>query len=218
MKRKIIRSLAAILALSLCLSITALAADQPDLWAQNEVRQAIASGLVPQDMQNNYQDDISRLDFCVLMVTMLRKYNPTIVTQAARNASNPFTDTNDQNVAIAYKLGIVSGVSDTEFNPSGDISRQEAATMLKRAAVAVGINLPGAAATSFSDYASIADWARPAVNFVNSYNIMKGIGSNLFSPNGPYTREEAYITSIREYNFLLLAQYFILSGGQLPIG
>lgn len=38
----------------------------PDAWAKPEVNRAVAAGLVPEDMQRIYQDNITRADFCRL--------------------------------------------------------------------------------------------------------------------------------------------------------
>lgn len=45
----------------------------PDDWAKPEVDSAIAAGLVPKDMCEKYQDNITRADFCRLVVNLIEK-------------------------------------------------------------------------------------------------------------------------------------------------
>lgn len=74
-------------------------------------------------------------------------------------------------VNTAYCYGIVSGVSDTEFDPEGTITREEAAAMVARAAKLCGMD-PELGAfearnilAGFSDYVTISDWAVSSLAF-----------------------------------------------------
>lgn len=68
-------------------------------------------------------------------------------------------------VRTAFDLGIINGVSDTEFNPYGTITREEAAVMLARAAALCGLDTsmeqPAVRDTLavFTDYVTLSDWA-----------------------------------------------------------
>lgn len=72
-------------------------------------------------------------------------------------------------IGTAYDMGIVSGVSDTEFAPEGTITRQEAAVMVARAAKLCGMETELSAAAvrdvlaQFGDYVTSAAWARPGL-------------------------------------------------------
>ena len=74
-------------------------------------------------------------------------------------------------VGAAFYYEIVSGISETEFNPNGTITRQEAAVMVARAARLVGMdtNLNSVEILNilakFGDYRSAADWALSALAF-----------------------------------------------------
>ena len=74
-------------------------------------------------------------------------------------------------VAAAYKNGIVCGISDTEFNPYGEITCEEAAAMLKRAALILGIK------ADFTEYpeiaAEISAWAEDAYIFCLGTRILE---------------------------------------------
>ncbi len=74
-------------------------------------------------------------------------------------------------VGTASAYGIVNGVSETAFQPDGQVTLQEAAVMLGRAAKLCGLETERTEAAilntlaGFTDYRSVADWARESVAF-----------------------------------------------------
>jgi len=85
--------------------------------------------------------------------------------------------------------------------PKNEISRQDAAALLMRAAKLIrgDIEITGQA---FADDANIADYARQAVSYVTTLKIMNGVGENGFDPTATYTREQAYVTIVRLFKSL----------------
>ena len=81
-------------------------------------------------------------------------------------------------IATAYKYGIVKGVSATEFNPEGTITKQEAAVMTARAAALCGLdtqmheNAVRDMLAQFDDTAAVADWAKDALAFCYQEGIL----------------------------------------------
>ena len=182
-------------------SITAGAADAPSEWAAVEVSEAAALGLVPAVLNSGYTKNTTREEFCDTLVLIIAKQKPALMNTDNDNA---FSDTQNKNVNILAALKIVSGVGEGRFNPSGSITRQEAATMLSRAAKAMGGSAAGDAA-DYADRQHIADWALDGVKYVTGANIMRGTGSG-FDPLGFYTREQTVVTVLRLYKFLLSAE------------
>lgn len=87
--------------------------------------------------------------------------------------------------ALAAK-GIVGGVSDTEFEPDSNITREQIAVILNRA-----FSLKAATETgTFTDDASISDWAYDGVYNVLSAGYMKGDTAGNFNPLSNATRAE----------------------------
>ena len=88
-------------------------------------------------------------------------------------------------VGTAYTYGIVNGVSETQFNPNGTITRQEAAVMVARAAKLCGMNTAMTAANvrdvlaQFSDYTKSADWAREGLAFCYDNGILDDSAVNI---------------------------------------
>lgn len=180
--------------------------DLPSSWAQEQVDAAIRSGLVPEDLQAGYRDNVTREEFCRLMVVLVEKKTGMSVSIYAivkgKTITDPFTDTDNADVLAAHALGIVNGTSETTFNPGGSITRQEAASMLSRTAQV--LDMTTGKGQSFNDEAEIASWAKEGVAFTSGLvdpttgdRVMGGTGDGDFSPLATYTREQAYITSLR---------------------
>jgi hypothetical protein len=85
---------------------------------------------------------------------------------------------------------VVSGVSDTKFNPDADVTRAEFVAIVVRG---LGLHspLPGNHKT-FSDVSSIA-WYKDAVDIAVSYGLISGYNDGTFRPNDKITRAEAVV-------------------------
>lgn len=81
-------------------------------------------------------------------------------------------------VNTAYFFGIIKGVSDTEFNPNGIITREESAVMVARAAKLCGMNTEIEVfeardiLAGFLDYVKASDWAVSALAFCYDKKIL----------------------------------------------
>ena len=159
-------------------------------WAHDGINQAFELGLIPQSLQNNYTNNITRAEFATLAVALYESQRGTITGRIT------FTDTNDINVQKAVYIGVVTGVGDNKFNPNGQLTREQAAVMLARLANAIGQPLSQSAST-FADNNQISDWAIQAVGQIQTSGIMGGVGDNRFAPQGDYTREQSIITIMR---------------------
>lgn len=166
-------------------------------WARDHIRQAVSRGLIPLSLQGDYRQNITRAEFCVQAVTFLEvktgeEIDAILAGKGLSADTSPFSDTNDRIVTAAYRLGIVAGMGDGTFNPDGEITREQAAVMLRNTAVAMGYSVT-ASKNSFPDRGKISSWASEAVDFVADRSVMAGTGSG-FVPSGKYSREMADIT------------------------
>ena len=81
-------------------------------------------------------------------------------------------------VGTAYTYGIINGVGDGRFLPNGTISRQEAAVMVARAAKLCGMDTALEdyqilnTLAQFTDYVTIAPWARAGLAFCYGEDIL----------------------------------------------
>ena len=182
-------------------------------WAKDELVKAENLALFPDALQDaDLTKRITRAEFAAVCV---KTFEAITQTPTVTNSENPFSDTADSAVLAAYGLGIVSGVSATEFAPDSLLTREQAATMLCRVIIT---QLPTEEAVAsgeeiiapddpvlFADDALISDWARNSVYFLAQYGIISGIGDNKFAPRNTTPEEEAtgYAHTTREQALLL---------------
>jgi len=176
--------------------VQATAQEAPSGWASNSVNMAIAAGLVPQNLQAQYTQAITRAEFAALAVALYET-----ITGEQILFGLPFYDTDDLNVMRLGAIGVVEGTGQGYFRPNDIITREQAAVMLTRLADAIGQPLPSAGA-AFSDNAAIAPWALEAVGQLQAAGIMGDMGDNTFSPRGSYTREQSIVTMLRLFDNL----------------
>ena len=99
-------------------------------------------------------------------------------------------------VGAAYKYGIVDGTSETTFNPTGTITRQEAAVMVAKAAKLCGLvtNLKSGEMrdmlAQFDDYIETSTWARDSLAICYKGDILSQNDISI-SPRTPIKRCEA---------------------------
>lgn len=170
--------------------------DKYSTWARPDVAAAHEHGLG----SNFYYPrlDITRVDFCELAVNLYSKMSsvPENIPDAA------FSDCEDENVAVAAALGIVTGCEDGTFRPYAFITREEAATMLDRLYKSLGGTETAESSRQYADDAQFGDWSRDSIYTMQNIGIMKGEENNEFHPDGGYTGEQAIVTIERMYNQL----------------
>ena len=194
------KKLISVLACILLMTATAYAADCSP-WAEETINNAIEAGIVPEDLQSDYRENITRKEFCYLAVqTYMAKTGYTI----PKYLQSPFTDVYEDYVTAAHILGIVSGVGNNKFNPDSAITRQEAAVMLNNLAYMSGVDNSKVKEDKFADEEYFAHWAEDAIYKVSAIDsegtpVMSGTGDNKFSPWMNYTREQAITTMYRLY-------------------
>ncbi|GBG10250.1 hypothetical protein PAT3040_04971 [Paenibacillus agaridevorans] len=131
----------------------------------------------------------TRAEFTSLLVRALG------LTQAA--SSVPFEDVQaDQwyakEVAIAYKAGLVSGVSETQFDPNAKITREQMAVLLVRAYEYKNraIAATGQETAGLKDGPSISAWAAEEVNKAIAAGLLQGKGNGIFDPASDASRAQ----------------------------
>lgn len=173
-------------------------------WAVSEYEKANNAGLVSYSVvSNNMQDEITREEFCELAVNLYKKLTgETLFVPSA----SPFSDTDSLAVSQAYCYGIVSGTSDSTFNPDRLVTREEAAKMLVSTLTAseTPFNLSDGESDEyvideFSDSDSVSSWAKASIITSLNYNLMNGVTETEFEPKSSTTREQAIASVNRSY-------------------
>ena len=166
-------------------------------WAKPEVEEARQHSLTL-DGFHYPRLDITRVDFCELAVNLYSKMSsvPENIPDEA------FSDCEDENVAVAAALGIVTGYEDGTFRPFATITREEAAAMLNRLYKILGGTQTAESRERYADDAQFGAWSRDSIYAMREIGIMKGEENNAFHPAGGYTGEQALVTMERLYNKL----------------
>ncbi len=166
-------------------------------WALEAVHRVFESkvmvGVSDTELRFAPKQSMTRAEFAKLIVNLLNE------TPAAE-AKQIFKDVKPSSwyygsVMKAQELGIIQGISATEFKPDQAITRQEMAIMIARAFKLAG----GSDAVAYKDQASISPSALEAVQAVSSQGIMTGSGG-YFSPKAPVTREMAAVVADKLLN------------------
>ncbi len=174
-------------------------------WAKNEIDEAIEIGFVPSQLQNNYTQNITREEFAYLTVSFVMENLSLSFEQLESQAEkysaprSKFEDSDNRYVLLAARLGIIKGVGNNLFDPVSPITREQAATMLKRTYCLYSYK-QNQMQVLFDDSDQISEWAVSGVEFCVSYEVMKGVSNTHFAPQDHYTKEQAIVTFLRLYN------------------
>ena len=116
----------------------------------------------------------------------------------------PFTDVTAEDwfheeVTYVFARGIMNGISDTEFDPDGTLTRGMVVTMLHRAA-------GEPEATVKADFSDVTEeaWYADAVAWAAENNIVNGMGDGTFAPDANITRQQLCAILYRYAAFDLL--------------
>ncbi len=167
-------------------------------WALEELNKAIEYGLYTDKIMNNYNRNITREEFCELVIKLYEKLKGA---EAIPLSPNTFHDTQNQSILKAFGAGIVKGTSTDSFSPNNPITRQDICVMLYRAITGAveNVNINIDAAPVFVDENLIGSWAIREIKFAYKNNIMKGSDSNEIMPRKNTNREQALLLIKRVY-------------------
>lgn|GEM_PF-1556826 len=167
-------------------------------WAEAEILEAYNNGLTYPGVMYDYGRSITREEFCTIAV----KLYEGLTGVTAVPGIDPFEDTDNPDILKAYNLGIVNGISATQFAPSNNITRQEMCVMIYRALDAAGYDtsVDPLAAFPFTDYDDIASWALNEVKFCYQNGIMNGTSPTTIDPLLNTPREQAIVLIGRTFN------------------
>ncbi len=116
--------------------------------------------------------------------------------QPAVSGDLPFTDVETgiwytDAILWAAQNNIVNGVSDTEFAPGDDLTRQQLVTILYRYAESKGYDVSASADLSgYPDADQVQDYAQPAMAWAVAENIIQGMEDGTLKPAGNASRAQ----------------------------
>lgn len=113
--------------------------------------------------------------------------NKTDVAAAFEDIENDTWYT--EGVAWAAEKGVVNGVSETEFAPNANVTREQLAAMLYRYAGSPEVDAEMGMA-GFNDVDAISEWAATAMRWAVQNGILNGKDGGMLDPTGNATRAE----------------------------
>ena len=206
MKNKRLPAIALCLMLLISLlvpSVPGVLASEPSDWATAEVDDANTSGLLTTSAARDFEDDLTRDEFCEIVVVLVER---VLGKPLPIPSQNPFHDCENIYVLKAWQYGIIKGVSATEFDPDEYVERQQLCVMMIRAIRQMEKDLgktllsPGARTLTYDDADWIEDYAIEAVKLANTNGIMIGDEDNCFNPDSSMQSQECVVVVIRTYN------------------
>jgi len=179
-------------------------ADTKGHWAEKEIGLLAGKGIIKGKADGMFEPDanITRAEFIALITRALGYGEDSQYTL-------PFADVSEKDwyykpIAIAYNNGLVSGKSDKEFEPKGNITRQEMARIISNILenkFRPQENLDDL--KRFKDFEQIASWARESVALCLREKIIKGVTEDKFAPLEKATRAQAATIIYRIYGLIM---------------
>ncbi len=160
-------------------------------WAQAIIMELVNSGVVSGYPDATFQPDknITRAEFTTALVKAFELENKTgkdfadITNHWAKDA-----------IVTAASHGIVNGYDANSFGPDNNITREQMAVMIVKAAQ---LNKNDGESKQFIDNDKICSWAAEAIAIASQHNIITGYPDNSFKPQGEATRAEAATVIIK---------------------
>jgi len=162
-------------------------------WAVEAIESLAARGVISGLGDGTFRPNnkVTRAEFIKMLMIALEL--------ESEEAECTFSDVEEgawyyEPIAVAQKLGIVSGKGDGTFGVNDEILRQDMAVMIYRAARLIGIELGDSIdAEPFTDEAEISGYAKEAVVAMQKAGIINGMGDGRFAPKNNATRAEAAV-------------------------
>ncbi len=159
-------------------------------WFHDAVRYVYENGLMDGVGEGQFAPNATTNR--AMVVTILYR----LAGEPAVSGDSAFTDVADglwytDAVLWAAQNGIVNGISETQFAPSGDLTREQLATILYRYAQDQGYDVSASADLSgFPDAGDIQDYATEALSWAVAEGLLQGFEDNSLQPQSTATRAQ----------------------------
>ena len=161
-------------------------------WATADIDYAYIKGLMMGTSETHFSPDVPLTR--AMLVTVLYR----LEGEPATNRSIPFADVDmgayyANAVSWAKQNGIVNGVTETEFAPNDNITREQIAAIMHRYAQYKGYDVSVGENTnilSYDDFDSISEYAIPSMQWAVGSGLIKGKSESTLNPLDNATRAE----------------------------
>lgn len=168
-------------------------------WAREEIEFLLKRGVISGTGDEKFEPNsaVSNAEFIKMLVNA---FEIAKASGAYEYNDIPSDAWYKDYVSAAYNANILSDVYNDSFNGLDDISRQDMAVLLYRAASVSGYEFKDTVDKYlFSDKELFADYAVKAISVMQTSGVLQGSGENYFNPTNSLTRAEA---AVAIYNVL----------------
>ena len=161
----------------------------PGDWFYDPVCYVYSQGLMTGTSATTFEPNTS-LSRAMLVAVLHR------LEGSPQASGGDFTDVSDgdwyaQAVNWAASVGVVNGFDDGTFQPNAAITREQMAAILRNYAAYKGLDVSASGSLStFTDAASVSDWAKESVEWAVGSGLLGGYDDNTLRPQGTTTRAE----------------------------
>lgn len=160
-------------------------------WAFASVERAAEMGLVTGYSDGTFRPDtpVTRAQFVLMLWRMCGKPAAAKAASFADATASWYQDA----LSWAVENGYVNGLSDTRFGPDAPITRQQATAILFRlngGQSGAELMLTSIYEQTFTDSASIASWAKPALWWAVYQELVSGVGGSRIAPEANASRAQ----------------------------
>ena len=162
----------------------------------NEMNKAKKAGIIPEDARFSaiYQSDITREDFALLAVNFIQQATGMTIAEyaeqqgvkkdwymygtisgsgeASTRSNYPFADVYDSAIFDLYTLGVMNGVQDKIFNPTGYVTREQAVAIVRKLANALNHDVKAGTI-------GFADAPKSLITYEQAYTMLNRLSSAL---------------------------------------
>lgn len=199
--------------------------NDPDVWAKDIINNMIIKGMIPKDFEGNYESYISRKDFYLLCINIIKeklgednfyKYfnipKPESFIKLDPISGESIIDDgipeiyydinicdNKKEIFEAYNIGLIN--YDGSFEPDASVTRLDAANNFAYICSKFGIDISDYTETDYDDISDLSEIDKSCLYFVSDKGIMNGYESK-FMPYKYCTYQEVYIMLSRIYELI----------------
>ena len=173
-------------------------------WYYNSVNKAYKNNWFAGVTENSFAPDNNMTR--AMLVTVLGRFDKAHILPTPTQFTDVPADMYYANyVGWAKNNGIVSGITETTFEPNTDITREQLAVMICNYLKFKNVDLSNAINTTpFTDSENISSWASESVNIIKALGIINGRTDGSFDPKGTATRAEiaTILSNIDDMNII----------------
>ena len=175
-------------------------------FGKESIEKLYSLGIFDEDLEYfSPQLPIQRYEFTIAIskAINLRVFEEPLKNDTTRLFSDVSRTIKDyQYLVAAFNKGVITGVSATRFKPEGDLTREQAATILIRALGLEGRVQDNQALTKYKDQSKISAYAKAAVSEATRIGLLEGHANGTFAPKGKLTRAQAATVITRFLQYL----------------